>query len=282
MMGGSDVTGAVGSLFSGVGLLDLAVERALGTRTVWHVERDAYRRAVLRRHWPDAAQHDDVCTVGAHNLAPVAGIVGGFPCRGASSAGPRNGLAHAETGLWREHARILRELRPAWAIVENVAGLETRGLADVLRDFDAMGMHTRRGRLAAADVGAPHRRERLWILAYRGPAELAALAAMANADTDGREGFGAPHDGDGRDAPGHDVARRGASVCDWPPGPDPFDPAWERWIERNPGSEPAVHRGAFGCPRGLDARRRRARLAALGDGVCVPQAVAAIRGLILA
>lgn len=114
----------IGSLFSGIGGLELGLERAGVGHTVWQVEQDEYCRAVLARHWPDAQRFTDVRTVGSGNLAPVDVICGGFPCQDVSATGRRRGIiAGTRSGLWFEYSRILRELRPRYAIVENVTGL---------------------------------------------------------------------------------------------------------------------------------------------------------------
>jgi DNA (cytosine-5)-methyltransferase 1 len=101
----------VGSLFAGIGGFDLGFERA-GMRVSWQVEQDAYCRAVLARHFPDAARYEDVREVGIDNLDPVDLICGGFPCQDLSSAGRGAGIDGARSGLWSEFARIVRELRP--------------------------------------------------------------------------------------------------------------------------------------------------------------------------
>lgn len=105
-------------------------------------------------------------TVGAHNLEPVDVICGGFPCQDLSYAGKGAGLAGERSGLWYEYLRIVRELRPRLVIVENVAALRSRGLGVVLGDLAALGYDSVWTSIRAADVGAPHRRERLFIVAH--------------------------------------------------------------------------------------------------------------------
>lgn len=114
----------VGSLFAGIGGFDLGLERA-GMRVAWQVELDPCCRAVLARHFPEARRYEDVCEVGAKSLAPVDLICGGFPCQDLSPAGKGAGLAGARSGLWAEFARIVRELRPRYVVVENVPALLT-------------------------------------------------------------------------------------------------------------------------------------------------------------
>jgi site-specific DNA-cytosine methylase len=122
----------IGSLFSGIGGLELGLEWAGVGRTAWQVEQDLFCQAVLAHHWPDAKRYNDVREVGAHNLEPVDVICGGFPCQDISYAGKGAGLAGARSGLWYEFARIIGELGPQYVVVENVAALFTRGIDAVL------------------------------------------------------------------------------------------------------------------------------------------------------
>jgi DNA (cytosine-5)-methyltransferase 1 len=118
----------IGSLFSGIGGLELGIERALGARTVWQVEIDPFARSVLERHWPDARRHDDIRAVGSRNLDRVEVICGGFPCQDISLAGKGAGLAGARSGLWTEMARVVGELRPRLVVVPQVAEHAVRSL----------------------------------------------------------------------------------------------------------------------------------------------------------
>lgn len=114
----------IGSLFSGIGGLELGLERGIpGASTAWQVEIDPFCLRVLAKHWPSATRMTDVRSVGAANLAPVDLICGGFPCQDVSSAGARKGLSGARSGLWYEYLRIVGELRPRIVVVE-------RGVAD--------------------------------------------------------------------------------------------------------------------------------------------------------
>ena len=132
----------------------------------WQVEIDPWCRKVLAKHWPDVPKFEDVCKVGSHNLEPVDLICGGFPCQDISNAGKRAGIEGERSGLWSEYARIIRELRPRYVIVENVAALLARGIDVVLRDLAESGYNAEWDIISAAAVGAPHRRERVWIVAY--------------------------------------------------------------------------------------------------------------------
>ena len=165
-----------GSLFAGIAGLDLGLERA-GMRCAWQVEKDDYAARVLERRYPGVLRRRDVCDSGIHNLTPVDVIAGGFPCQDISASGPRVGIDGARSGLWREFARIVGELRPRYVIVENVADLIYRGLKRVLGDLAALGFDAEWEIVPACAFGAPHTRERLFILAYSQPAEWGPFSA---------------------------------------------------------------------------------------------------------
>jgi DNA (cytosine-5)-methyltransferase 1 len=159
----------IGSLFSGIGGLEYGLELAGVGRTVWQVERDAFCRGVLARHWPEARRHDDVRTATAALLGPADVVCGGFPCQDISQAGRGAGLDGERSGLWFEFARLLSEMRPRprAVVVENVAALLSRGFDVVLSDLADLGYARREWAvLRASDVGAPHQRARLFVLAY--------------------------------------------------------------------------------------------------------------------
>jgi DNA (cytosine-5)-methyltransferase 1 len=154
-----------GSLFAGIGGLDLGLERA-GMRCAWQVEIDDYATRVLTKHWPDVPKFRDVRSVGADNLSAVDLICGGFPCQDISSSGKRAGITGARSGLWSEFARVIRELRPRYVLVENVSALLHRGIDRVLGDLAALGYDAEWHCISAAALGAPHRRDRVFIVAY--------------------------------------------------------------------------------------------------------------------
>ena len=154
-----------GSLFAGIGGLDLGLERA-GMTCKWQVEIDSFATKVLQKHWPDVARFRDVRTVGAYNLEPVDLICGGFPCQDISNAGKKAGIEGERSGLWSEFYRIICELRPRYALIENVAALLYRGASRVLSDLAKGGYDAEWRTLRASDFGLPHRRERLFIIAY--------------------------------------------------------------------------------------------------------------------
>lgn len=157
-------------LFSGIGGFSLGLERA-GFRTVAFCEIAPSCRHLLATHWPDVPCFDDVTTLTGEMVGPVDAICGGFPCQDISFAGKGAGLAGERSGLWREYARLIGELRPRYVIVENVAALLGRGLGDVLGDLASLGYDAWWDCIPAAAVGAPHRRDRLWIVAYPGGVE---------------------------------------------------------------------------------------------------------------
>jgi DNA (cytosine-5)-methyltransferase 1 len=157
----------IGSLFSGIGGLDLGLERAGVGRTVWQVEADPFCRGVLARHWPDAVRYDDVREVRGGAVEPVDLLCGGFPCQDVSNAGKRAGLDGERSGLWYEFDRLVGELRPRFVVIENVAALLGRGGPDVLRSLAARGYDAWWDCVPASAVGAPHRRDRLFIVAWR-------------------------------------------------------------------------------------------------------------------
>jgi len=157
-----------GSLFAGIGGLDLGLERA-GWICKWQVEIDSYCLAVLRKHWPNVPKFGDVKTIREGELENVDLICGGFPCQSVSVAGKRKAQAD-ERWLWPEFARIIRMVRPRFVLVENVPGLRSanqgRAMGEVLGDLAACGYDAEWNRVSAASVGAPHLRERIFIVAY--------------------------------------------------------------------------------------------------------------------
>lgn len=188
----------LGSLFSGIGGLDLGLERA-GMRVVWQVEIDPFASRVLAKHWPDVRRYRDVRECGAHNLERVDLVCGGFPCQPHSLAGKRGGSAD-ERDLWGEFARIIRELRPGWVLAENVPGLLSseagRFFGRVLRDLAACGYDAEWDCIPAAAVGAPHLRYRTFIVAYtrrergqfgREPGDMAGTDREAQGKEDQRQ-----------------------------------------------------------------------------------------------
>ena len=152
-----------GSLFSGIGGIDLGLQRA-GFEIRFQVEIDPWCRRVLAKHWPDVKRYEDVRDVGADNLEAVDLIAGGFPCQPFSLAGQRRGESD-DRNLWPEMRRIVDELRPRWVLAENVPGIISLYLDTVLSDLEALGYTTGAVVLPACGFDAPHIRQRLFIVA---------------------------------------------------------------------------------------------------------------------
>lgn len=156
----------IGSMFSGIGGLDLACEWALGGRTVWQLDRVGHE--VRRRHWPEALQVvADVETVDPSTLPPIDVLCGGFPCQDLSQAGTGAGLAGERSGLYREILRFADALDPRLVVIENVRGL-LKYRAVLEEDWGSRGYGLTWIRCRALDAGAPHLRERVFVVAERG------------------------------------------------------------------------------------------------------------------
>jgi DNA-cytosine methyltransferase len=160
-----------GSLFTGIGGIDLGLEWA-GFETAFQVEIDPFCNLILAKHWPDVPRFLDVRSVGKHNLTPVHIISGGFPCQDISQGSRDERGLHNRSGLWFEYARIVRELRPAWCLVENVPNLRDHGADTVLSDLEEAGYACCSTVVGVNVLGAPFKRQRVFILAHdntRGP-----------------------------------------------------------------------------------------------------------------
>lgn len=157
----------VGSLFSGVGLCDLGLSWA-GMRHAFFCEVDPFCRSILAKHWPGVPIYENVRGLRGVDLPPVDVLCGGFPCQDVSlaAAGKRRGITGKRSGLWNEYARLIKEIRPKYVIAENVPGLLAAGIETVLRDLAAVGYDAEWEVLSAAALGAPHRRERVFLVAY--------------------------------------------------------------------------------------------------------------------
>jgi DNA (cytosine-5)-methyltransferase 1 len=157
------------SLFSGIGGLDLGLERA-GMTVVGQVELDPFCQRVLAKHWPEVPRHEDVRTAVAwwtSQPRPAVDVVcGGFPCQDVSDAGRRAGIEGEQSGLWAHLAKVVRALRPRHVLVENAPGLLARGFGRVVSDLASLGYDAEWDCVPAAAVGAAHLRTRVWLLAY--------------------------------------------------------------------------------------------------------------------
>lgn len=164
------MTITVGSLFSGVGGLELGLEQA-GMRTVWQVEYDPYCNRVLAQHWPGVPRHDDVTTFPTwwdnHGRPHADLICAGFPCQPFSLAGKQLGI-NDQRWLWPATFDAIRRVGPRWVLLENVSALvrDGRAFGRVLGDLHSVGLDAEWATLRASDFGAPHSRERVYVLAY--------------------------------------------------------------------------------------------------------------------
>ena len=152
-------------LFSGIGGFSLGLERAK-METVAFCEIDAKARLVLKKHWPEVPIYEDVSTLKGSDLHDIDVICGGSPCQDISLAGKGAGLEGERSGLWFQFHRLIKEIRPRYAIIENVSALRSRGLDQVLRSLFEIGYDAEWHCIPASAVGAPHRRDRIWIVAY--------------------------------------------------------------------------------------------------------------------
>ncbi|NBW23217.1 MAG: DNA (cytosine-5-)-methyltransferase [Caulobacteraceae bacterium] len=150
-------------LFSGIGGFALAAKWN-GYRTVGFCDNEPYAQAVLRKHWPEIQCHKDIREVRGELYAGVTLITGGFPCQPFSVAGKQRGKDDNRY-LWPEMLRVIREARPAWIIGENVAGIVNLALDTVCADLEAEGYEVEPVIIPACAVDAPHRRDRVWIIA---------------------------------------------------------------------------------------------------------------------
>ena len=234
------------SLFAGIGGLELGLERA-GMTVVGQVELNPFCRQVLTKHWPDVPKHDDVRAAvewwESETRPHVDLICGGFPCQDISNTGGRVGIGGVKSGLWKAMWRTVRELQPRYVVIENVAALAVRGLDVVLGDLASIGFDAEWSTVSACSLGAPHTRDRLFVLAYANDERLQAVRAYGVRDDHemASRGVGAEH-------------LHAAAVPDLSAGRS-------HWA-----CEPDVDRLADGSTPELDRRR----LFALGNAV-VPQ-----------
>tara|TARA_R100001244_G_scaffold110602_1_gene81751 strand:- start:168 stop:962 length:795 start_codon:yes stop_codon:yes gene_type:complete len=156
-------------LFSGIGGFSLAAKEVWGddAKIVGHCDIDDYCEQVLAKNFPNTPYFNDVTKLTKQDVGEVDLICGGFPCQDISVAGKGLGIDKGErSGLWSEFNRLIGELRPKYAIIENVAAITSRGLNIVLRDLAKTGYDAEWQCIGANQIGARHRRERIWIVAY--------------------------------------------------------------------------------------------------------------------
>ena len=157
----------VGSLFSGIGGLELGLERTGKFKTIWNCENDEYASAILRKHWPEVPNIEDITKVEWERVEKPDLICGGFPCQDISIAGKQKGIKEGtRSGLWFEFAKAIRIIRPRYVLIENVPMLANNGGTIVLSSLAEIGYDAEWFTLSAAEVGAWHKRERFFIIAY--------------------------------------------------------------------------------------------------------------------
>lgn len=172
-------------LFSGIGGFSLGLERTGGFETVAFCEMKPHAQAVLAKNFPGVPCHDDVTTY-EFNEGEADVITAGFPCQDLSFAGAGAGLSGSRSGLYREVIRAIRVVRPVRAVLENVAALLSRGLGTVLGDLAEIGYDAEWHCIPASSVGAPHRRDRIWIVANpRGEQHKSSGAPISGALSEG-------------------------------------------------------------------------------------------------
>lgn len=337
------MTLTLGSLFSGYGGLDIAVHNVLGAETAWVSEIEPAPATILKHHWPHVPNLGDITKVDWDEVPPVEIICGGSPCQDVSMAGKRAGMADGtRSNLWQEMTTAIKALKPRLVVWENVRGVTNapaysasdmepgeglldeqpgghlRALGRVLGDLTNLGYDTEWGMLRASDIGAPHHRARIFLIAWpqiadseslrwdprhaenhRAPiGEINAPAhhceTSSHAERAGRgQGWLEPRDQSIQGAPG-DTERRRSTPIDF----GVYAPAVRRWerltrtapppTETNKAGNqhlsPRFAEWMMGLPDGwvtdVPGLTRAAQLKAIGNGVCPQQATAAITALV--
>lgn len=198
----------IGSLFSGYAGLDAGVQQVIGGTVAWHSDIEPASVRLLEHHYPDVPNLGDITTVDWAAVEPVDVLTAGYPCQPFSAAGLRKG-ADDERYLWPHVATAISRLGPRLVVLENVAGHLVRGFSDVVGSLASLGYDAQWATVRASDVGAPHRRERLFVAAW--PAENSYRA------TGGERRFAAPGQAEvGRSRP--DAGRRDRALITDTPG----------------------------------------------------------------
>ena len=233
----------VGSLFSGIGGLDLGLERA-GMTVRWQSEIDDYASRVLAKHWPGVTNHGNIKEIDWSTVEPVDVVCGGYPCQPFSTAGKRRGEDDPRH-LWPWVRQAISELRPRYAVLENVRGHLSLGGTSVIGELASIGYDAEWRVVSAASVGANHRRDRLIIVAYPQRERYGQRRCATDSDAQSKRWV-------------FDDGRETANVCgSW----------WE--------NQPSVGRVADGVPNRVD------RLRGLGNAV-VPQVAEVIGRMVVA
>ena len=253
-------------LFSGIGGFSLGLERSGGFETVAFCEIDPFCRAVLAKHWPETRQFEDIKFLKGSDVGDVDVICGGYPCQPFSLAGKRGGKED-DRYLWPEYRRLVKELRPAWVLGENVAGHINMGLDDVLSDLEAIGYSCRTFVIPAVAVDAQHRRDRVWIVANSEKLQRDGRNDYAGIGM-GRKSFPKPRDPSRQDfmadSNEHGLEGRVSKILRQCATERSFGQGCSSWINITWPTEPNVGRVSNGVPNRVD------RLRSLGNAV-VPQ-----------
>ncbi len=260
------------SLFSGIGGSDLGLERA-GMEVVAFCEKDKHCHKVLSKHWPNIPIFEDVTKLNKELLSnlKIDVIVGGFPCQDISLAGSRKGITKGErSSLWKEYWRIINEIRPRYAIIENVEYLRKNGLGIVLNDLSRIGYDAEWSVITARSVGLPHQRQRLFIISYPcGQRQYEYLGEGRHIQTDKEWEIAKIYsEGEGcqpKPIQIHPILSRGA-----------FDHIRNSFPNQR-AAVSSIRRVTDGVPKGLDENRRKQRIKQLGNAI-VPQ-IAEIIGI---
>ena len=252
-------------LFSGIGGFSYAADRIVGGyRTVQFVEREPFCQKILRKHWPDVPIHDDITTFQpAPGSADV--ICGGFPCQDISQAGKGAGITEGtRSGLFFELLRVVRMVRPQFVVLENVSAITHRGLDTVLGSMAEAGFDAEWACIPASAVGACHRRDRWWCVAYPS-GERQLRGVQCNGESQKEPGTGHECSRPTPDPLRHRLERSdqlAGSRPQWPAAIERLSPDWRRYA-----SQPVICRGDDGFSGRIH------RLKALGNAV-VPQVAA--------
>ena len=273
----------VGSLFSGIGGLDLGLERA-GMEVIWQSEIDPFCSKVLKKHWPKVVNHGDIRNIKWQHVERPDVICGGYPCQPFSNAGKRRG-ENDPRHLWPIMFNTICNLRPRYALMENVRGHLSMGFGTVLGDLAQIGFNAEWQVLPASAFGAPHRRDRVFIVAY--PNNARNGTPQRNLERQGQTGSGK------RQYSLNEFGGRGAILADTESvqgnggrNGHVFGSCATNWLQGSIGrksgnewksewkTEPNVGRVANGVPNRVD------RLKGLGNAV-VPQIAEFIGRLII-
>jgi len=157
-------------LFSGIGGFSLGLQNTGGFETVAFCEIEPFCHKVLKKHWQDVPIYNDIKelnygTLQADGIEPTV-ITGGFPCQDISVAGEQKGIIGERSSLWSEYARLIEDVRPTWAIIENVPTLRSKGLTLVLQNLSEIRYNAEWHCIPCSSIGGLHRRDRIWIIAY--------------------------------------------------------------------------------------------------------------------